>query len=63
MTEKQKVQTLHYLENFIELANNFFNDGNMELYNYWKGQVMGICKMCTLLELDIDTKYYLQRLF
>lgn len=63
MTNRQKKQTEHYLNSFIELANTFFNENNMELYNYWKGQVFGITKMCTLLELNIDTKYYLNLLY
>lgn len=62
MNDKQKAQTEHYFISFIKLANDFFNDGNMELYNYWKGQVMGISKMCNLLNLDIDTKYYLNQM-
>ena len=62
MTDKQKAQTLHYLETFVDLANNFFNEGDMVNNNYWKGQVMGISKMCNLLNLGIDTDYYLKQM-
>lgn len=62
MNETQKNQIIHWLNAFIKTSNNFDEDGNKPLSEYWKGQVMGICKMITLLELDIDGSYYLNQL-
>ena len=52
----------HYLKIFTENANAFFSDGNIELCEYWKGQVMGICKVIDLLKIKIDTKYWLNQI-
>lgn len=60
--EKAKEQTIHHLEKFTELANSFWQENDMELYNYWKGQVMGICKVISAYEIDIDSEYYLKQL-
>lgn len=65
MNENQQKQTEHYLNEFTKLSNKFFDDGEKDLSEYWKGQVMGICKMITLLKLEdqIDITYYLNRLY
>jgi len=65
MTEKQKKQTEHYLNEFIKLHNSFFKDGDYKLAEYWKGQVMGICKMITVFECenDLNPEYYLSQIY
>jgi hypothetical protein len=55
-------QIEHYLKEFIKLQNSFWYDHNDELANYWKGQVMGICKVIEVLDLVIDSDYYLKQL-
>ena len=62
MEENKKQQIVHWFSEFIEIANNFWKEDNIELFNYWKGQVMGLSKMVNLLELDIDTDYYLKKM-
>jgi hypothetical protein len=64
MDSKQKEQLEQYLSKFVEKANSFFASGDYTLSEYWKGQVMGICKVITVLKLDdkINTSYYLNRL-
>lgn len=64
MKEKQKEQIIHYLDKCTELSNSFFNDNNKPLHEYWKGQVMGMCKIITELQLenDINPNYYLTKL-
>lgn len=42
MNTQQKQQLQHFMQEFTKLANSFFEEGNMELAQYWKGQVMGI---------------------
>jgi len=59
MDENQKAQALHWLNSFTALQNSFFNDGDYKTADYWKGQVMGICKMLTLIDSDIDIKHFL----
>ena len=44
-------------------SNSFFDRNEMELHEYWKGQVSGILKACETLGFEIDKTYYLNRLF
>ncbi len=64
MTQAQKNQIIHYLDEFVRLSNSFFEDDNKALHEYWKGQVMGMCKVITELQLenDINPNYYLTKL-
>jgi hypothetical protein len=65
MTEKQKKQTQHFLNEFIRLSNKFSDEGDKTLAEYWKGQVMGICKMITVFdcETDLNPTYFLNQLY
>ena len=68
VSDKEKQQIEHWLKRFVELANSHFESGNKKYYEYWKGQVMGICKIIDLLQMSgvsegkIDTKYYLNQM-
>jgi hypothetical protein len=62
LTETQEKQIIHYLTSFTKLANDFFEEGNKPFQEYWKGQVMGICKIIDLMNLPFDTSYYLSKL-
>lgn len=62
MTELQKQQAEHWLKEFTKLANGFWSDNNSFLYEYWKGQVMGIAKVLDLIGSGIDTRHYLNKL-
>jgi hypothetical protein len=57
-----KPQIDHYFKEFTRLANKFWDEGDMELYNYWKGQVMGMSHLATTLGIDIDTNYWLKQI-
>jgi hypothetical protein len=59
---EQEEQVRFYLRRFSDLANSHFHDGNMEYHNYWKGQVMGMCKIVRFTDMNIDTDYYLKQL-
>lgn len=62
MTTKQHSQTIHWLNEFTKMANLFWQNGNKENYEYWKGQVMGMCKVIPFMTEEIDTDYYLNQL-
>ncbi len=62
MDEKQQKQAEHWLTEFTALSEKFFDEGDKKLSDYWKGQVMGICKMADLIDSKIDTHYYLNQL-
>ena len=57
-----KPQIEHFFKEFTRLANSFWNDGDMVLYNYWKGQAMGMSKVVNQIGLDIDTDYWLKQI-
>jgi len=65
MTDTQKKQTEHYLNEFVKLSLKFSEEKDKPLSEYWKGQVMGICKMITVFgyEKDISPEYYLNQLY
>ena len=58
---KNNEQLEYYLRKFVENANHCFGTDS-ENFFYWKGQVMGICKVIDLLGLKIDTKYWLNQM-
>lgn len=60
--DKAKPQIEHFFKKFTRLANEFFNDNDMVLFNYWKGQVMGMSKVVNQLGLDINTDYWLKQI-
>lgn len=63
LTKEQQVkQVRHYFAKFTDLANQFFHDGDYVNQTYWKGQVMGMCKIVQFTDMDIDINYYLKRL-
>lgn len=55
-------QIEHWMKEFTKLSNQFSDAGNKELQEYWKGQVMGMCKVVDLLKIDIDSGYWLRQL-
>jgi len=57
-----KPQIEHFFKEFTRLANLFWNDGDMILFNYWKGQVMGMAKVVNKIGMDIDTDYWLRQI-
>lgn len=59
---KELDQLKFNLKKFTENANTFFRNGNIELYEYWKGQVIGTSKVISLLKIKIDTKYWLDQI-
>ena len=63
MEDKQNRQIEKYLITYSTKSNDSWGDDNMiGLHMYWKGQVMGMCKIIDTMNLDIDTEYYLQNL-
>ena len=42
---KQVKQTFFWIEKFTDLANEARIENKTDINQYWKGQVMGICKM------------------
>jgi hypothetical protein len=63
LTKEQQVkQVRHYFAKFTDLANQCFHEGDTEIQQYWKGQVMGMCKIVQFTDMDIDINYYLKRL-
>jgi len=63
MNELQKQQVQHWLIEFSKLSVKFSDENDKVLSDYWKGQVMGICKVADLINSGIDTKYYLSQLY
>lgn len=57
-----KSQIEHFFKEFTRLANAFWTDGNMVLFNYWKGQVIGMSKVVNQIGIDIDTDYWLKQI-
>ena len=57
-------QITHWLINYVELANKFNEEGNKELTEYWKGQVLGTVKTAKLIlgEENVDYSWYLNQL-
>lgn len=63
ITEEQKRQIVHRFNTYVELANKFFEEDNALYHQYWVGQVMGMAKIISLLDItDINTDYYLKNL-
>jgi hypothetical protein len=61
----EPIQQIYYwLAKYVELSNHFFDDNNMPMFEYWKGQVFGIVKTAELLlgKDKIDKSYYLNQL-
>ena len=61
MTQEQKNEIEHLLEEYTNLANKYWENGDDSPNHYWKGQVMGMCKVLDRVS-DIDTSFYLKRL-
>ena len=62
INKKQESTIENWLEKFTNLSNEFSNQGNKELKEYWKGQVMGMCKIIDEIKIDIDTHYWLNKI-
>lgn len=58
-------QITHWLAKYVELSNQFFEDNNMLMFEYWKGQVFGTVKTAELLlgKDNFDGSYYLKQLY
>jgi len=64
--EDFKMENLHQIKNYLaeasRRANDFADQNNVELMEYWKGQVLGMIKIINLLELDINTEFYIKQI-
>lgn len=62
MKLEEKNQIEHYLLMAVERSNEFYKQDNIVLSEYWKGQVYGVIKVVNVLQLNIDTNYWLTKL-
>ncbi len=62
MTLEEKNQIEHYLLMAVTRCNEFDEQDDTTLREYWKGQVYGVIKVVNVLQLNIDTNYWLTKL-
>ncbi len=63
MTTEKRQQVQHFLTEGCRKANEFDDQNNQVLKEYWKGQVMGMIKIIHLFdEGGIETSFYLKQL-
>ena len=61
---ENKEQIRNYLSESCRRANEFEDQNNQVLKEYWKGQVIGMIKIIKLIDLnqEINTEFYLKQI-